>query len=107
MEELTFDYQFQRFGLALDSRGGVASMCFPLSSDVAQRCYCGAASCRGFLGQTKQAPASMRVLSQPAEPLLSSPVGSPQSPSATSRRRGKQQRLQNPADSAVSSPLMI
>ncbi|KAJ2953890.1 hypothetical protein O0L34_g1521 [Tuta absoluta] len=31
-EELTFDYQFQRFG------------------KVAQRCYCGADSCRGWIG---------------------------------------------------------
>ncbi|XP_075992665.1 SET domain containing 2 isoform X2 [Anticarsia gemmatalis] len=31
-EELTFDYQFQRFG------------------KVAQRCYCGASNCRGWIG---------------------------------------------------------
>ncbi|CAI8025463.1 Histone-lysine N-methyltransferase SETD2 [Geodia barretti] len=34
-EEITFDYQFQRFG------------------DVAQKCYCGSANCRGYLGQSK------------------------------------------------------
>eukprot|EP00011_Vannellida_sp_DIVA3-517-6-12_P007707 CAMPEP_0114626740 /NCGR_PEP_ID=MMETSP0168-20121206/11940_1 /TAXON_ID=95228 ORGANISM="Vannella sp., Strain DIVA3 517/6/12" /NCGR_SAMPLE_ID=MMETSP0168 /ASSEMBLY_ACC=CAM_ASM_000044 /LENGTH=418 /DNA_ID=CAMNT_0001838059 /DNA_START=154 /DNA_END=1407 /DNA_ORIENTATION=- len=36
--ELTFDYQFQRVG------------------KVKQKCYCGAANCRGFLGEKKKAP---------------------------------------------------
>lgn len=36
--ELTFDYQFQRVG------------------KEKQRCYCGAANCRGFLGEKKKAP---------------------------------------------------
>ena len=35
-EELTFDYQFQRFG------------------ETAQKCYCNSTNCRGYLGATKQ-----------------------------------------------------
>ncbi|XP_064598536.1 LOW QUALITY PROTEIN: uncharacterized protein LOC135464899 [Liolophura sinensis] len=37
-EELTFDYHFERYG------------------KEAQKCYCGADSCRGFLGGTKSTP---------------------------------------------------
>lgn len=37
-EELTFDYQFQRFG------------------ESAQKCYCGSMNCRGFLGAKQTAP---------------------------------------------------
>ena len=35
-DELTFDYQFQRFG------------------EAAQKCFCGSDNCRGYLGATKQ-----------------------------------------------------
>ena len=40
-EELTFDYQFQRFG------------------EAAQLCYCGSDKCRGFLGVNKDPPKDM------------------------------------------------
>lgn len=40
-EELTFDYQFQRFG------------------ESAQKCYCGSDNCRGYLGATKQSDSSL------------------------------------------------
>lgn len=35
-DELTFDYKFQRFG------------------EAAQKCFCGSANCRGYLGAPKQ-----------------------------------------------------
>ena len=40
-EELTFDYQFQRFG------------------EAAQLCYCGSDNCRGYLGVNKDPPKDM------------------------------------------------
>ena len=40
-EELTFDYQFQRFG------------------ESAQLCYCGSDNCRGYLGVNKDPPKEM------------------------------------------------
>ena len=63
-------------------------------SDVAQKCFCGSANCRGYLGRTKQAPSALKVVTSQRE------IGSPQSPSA--RRRGRLHRTQNDADSAVS-----
>ena len=44
-EELTFDYQFQRFG------------------EAAQLCYCGSDNCRGYLGVTKDPPKEMSSIS--------------------------------------------
>lgn len=41
-EELTFDYQFQRFG------------------ESAQKCYCGSENCRGYLGAAKQNDSAIR-----------------------------------------------
>ena len=63
-------------------------------SDVAQKCYCGSANCRGYLGQTKQTPATLKVVTLDRE------LGSPRSPSSSRRR--PRQRIQSDADSAVS-----
>ena len=63
-------------------------------SDVAQKCYCGSANCRGYLGQTKQTPAMLKVVTLDRE------LGSPRSPSSSRRR--PRQRIQSDADSAVS-----
>lgn len=66
-------------------------------SDVAQKCYCGSANCRGYLGQTKQTPATLKVVTLDRE------LGSPRSPSSSRRR--PRQRIQSDADSAVSPTL--
>lgn len=62
---------------------------------MAQKCYCGADNCRGFLGQTKQAPPITKISNHLIDHTP------PQSPSSGSKRRGKH-RTQNDADSAVS-----
>ncbi len=64
-------------------------------SNQAQKCYCGSASCRGYIGQSKQnSTTSLKVLSSAQDPT------SPRSP--RERRRGRI-RLLSDADNAVSS----
>ncbi|XP_078700416.1 uncharacterized protein LOC144927102 isoform X2 [Branchiostoma floridae x Branchiostoma belcheri] len=51
-EELTFDYKFQRYG------------------KEAQKCYCGAANCRGYLGGNKTTPVRQRAKKKVEDNLL-------------------------------------
>ncbi|CAH1249650.1 SETD2 [Branchiostoma lanceolatum] len=51
-EELTFDYKFQRYG------------------KEAQKCYCGAANCRGYLGGNKTTPVRQRTKKKVEDNLL-------------------------------------
>lgn len=66
-DEITFDYQFQRFG------------------ERAQKCYCGSANCRNYLGGTKQAPS--RALKDTAFSGI-----------RDGRRKGRQISAQSPED---------
>lgn len=54
-EEVTFDYQFQRYGFALIMICILVLISNFFYSKKAQKCYCEAANCRGYIGSRENA----------------------------------------------------
>ncbi len=72
--------------------------------EVAQKCFCESANCRGYLGVTKQMAASGKLLLPSTSREMGSPRsprGSPRSPSVREGRRKGRTRTQSVADSMV------